>query len=109
MLIFKARVTDSSVLKNNENKPIHWLHKPTDAEVTKFEETIKGYEKPAKKVRYKLSNKWIQEELESSTDTVTKLQWLRTSRSEGDIWPCYKCQTIGETFYASVVFYYIKV
>ena len=89
----------TSILKNEENRPLHWMHKPTPSEVEEFEKIIPGYEQLAKKTRMKLISKWIAEELSKSGDPVTQLQWLRTSQlSETDIWPCYRCSAVGEEF-----------
>ena len=85
----------SSVLKNPQNNPQVWMHKTSADEIQKFEEIIKGYEKEAKKVRLKLIGKWISEELDCFEDPVQRLNSLRTSREEEDIWPCYNCAALG--------------
>ena len=84
----------SSVLKNEANKPSNWMHKPTASEVDQFETIVKNLELSAKKVRKKLINQWIQEELNSKVDTVARLQWLRTSTSKENVWPCH-CGNVG--------------
>ena len=85
----------TSVLKKCENKPINWMHKPSELDVMQFVEQIQGYEKAAKKVRFKMITGWIEEETGSYKDPVMRLNSLQTSRNEGDIWPCYNCPSVG--------------
>lgn len=60
-----------------------------------FEAIVKNLELSAKKVRKKLIDQWIQEELDNRGDPVARLQWLRTSTTEQNVWPCH-CGNIGE-------------
>ena len=87
----------STVLKKSSNRSIEWMHKPTKQEVEKFETIIPGYQRAAKKVRVQLIDDWITEELESFEDPVVTLNNLRTSGRDGDVWPCYKCPSLGQS------------
>ena len=93
---FQNRDDESStVLKHDENRPIHWMRTPTASDVSYFEEIIKEFEQSARKVRIKVAGDWLEEEKNSCGDLVTRLQFLRNSREEGDIWPCYNCRSVG--------------
>ena len=85
----------SSVLKQEDNRPCNWMRTPTASDVSEFEKIISGLEQTARKVRVKVLGDWLKEEMESSGDLVTRLQFLRNSRDEGDIWPCNNCRSVS--------------
>ena len=86
----------SEVLKNPENQPRNWMHKPLKEEVEKFEKIMVDFEKSAKKVRNDLLSTWIREEKNCWGDPVQRLNTLRTSSEEEDVWPCYNCSQLGK-------------
>ena len=87
--------TQSKVLKNELNQPKYWLKPPTKSEVDKFESKILSYETEARKVRTRLVEGWLSEELADITvhrDPVSKLSWLRRTRpGEHVLYPCPGC------------------
>ena len=83
-----------TVLKNEANKPSKWMHKPTPAEVDQFKDVVLELEPVAKKVRKRLIDQWVKEEVNNTGDIVRKLHRLRTSSTEENIWPC-NCGSLG--------------
>ena len=87
----------TEVLKDESNKPVNWLDKPTKEQVEEFEAKIEKYEQSAKKVRQDLVTLWIEEENNSFGDPVRRLNFLRKN-GKTDVWPCYFCSSIGKSF-----------
>ena len=79
------------------------MHKPTPHEMDQFEAIVNNLELSAKKVRKKLIDQWIQEEIDTKGDTVARLQWLRTSTPEENIWPCH-CGNVGEELQIIIIY-----
>ena len=87
----------TQVLKDERNKPVNWLVKPTLEQVERFEANIEKYEQSSNKVRQDLVSQWIEEENHSFGDPVRRLNFLRkTGKTEE--WPCYHCSSIGKLF-----------
>ena len=95
---FQSKVDKhTEVLKDERNKPVNWLDKPTKEQVEQFEAKIEKYEQSANKVRQELVAQWIKEENQSFGDPVRRLNFLRKTGKTED-WPCYNCSSIGKLF-----------
>ena len=83
--------------------PENWLHKPTSIEIKKFKEVSETHQKTAKKVRQTLVGIWLKEVQEESGCTVTRLNDLRLTRHNENLWPCPKCKSNCECIFSRFV------
>ena len=90
----------TSVLKKEENKPVHWLKKPDQSDIDEFENKLPGYEMEGRKVRSVVVGGWMLDEIRNikeNKDPVAKLTRLRRSRpEEQNVYPCSNCGGEGK-------------
>ena len=83
------------ILKNEDNKPMNWLRKPTESDVDGFIVKMELYEKDARAVRSNLLSGWLADEIndqDQNRDPVSTLIRMRRSNPDNTrIYPCLKC------------------
>ena len=81
-------------MKNENNRPANWLKKPTSDHIDTFVVKSQEYAEQAKLVRESLMKSWIRELSDEKICVVNRLNMLRNSREEKNVWPCPKCDQL---------------